>query len=208
MGSGFQATEMWRDMVGILQTKVRFSRLSSSWNIIWPKVTVKNRRHLLKSYNGVFTGSNAVDVLFGQKQERPDLFTDNTTRENIVRLCQRFLETRVFFPAKVLTLYLGDWPVFWPTVLARHSTVQVRRLKHIILSIQHRWHLSRSVHLVHGQISIFDLGAPETGRKPFQDVSNSNRGQQCQQLRASSEPDLTRVDCAMRWVWFWLFWKY
>ena len=35
-----------------------------------------------------------------QKQMRPDLFTDNTTRENIVRLCQRFLESRVFFPAK------------------------------------------------------------------------------------------------------------
>ena len=34
------------------------------------------------------------------KQIRPDLFTDNTTRENIVRLCQRFLESRVFFPAK------------------------------------------------------------------------------------------------------------
>ena len=61
---------------------------------------MKNRRHLLKSYSGVFTGSNAVDVLFGHKQMRPDLFTDNTTRENIVRLCQRFLESRVFFPAK------------------------------------------------------------------------------------------------------------
>ena len=46
---------------------------------------------------------------------------------------------------------------------------------------------------------IYNLGAPETGRKPFQDVSNSNRTNpgQCQQ-RASSEPDLTRVDCAMR----------
>ena len=61
---------------------------------------MKNRRHLLKSYNGVFTGANAVDVLYGHKQIRPDLFTDNTTRENIVRLCQRFLESRVFFPAK------------------------------------------------------------------------------------------------------------
>ena len=66
------------------------------------KVTVKNRRHLLKSYNGVFTGANAVDVLYAHKQIRPDLFTDNTTRENIVRLCQRFLESRVFFPAKVI----------------------------------------------------------------------------------------------------------
>jgi len=38
------------------------------------------------------------------------------------------------------------------------------------------------------------LGAPETGRKPFQDVSNSNRGQQCQQRG----PIWTRVDCAIR----------
>ena len=54
----------------------------------------------------------------------------------------------------------------------------------------------------YGGIKILSLylGAPETGRKPFQDVSNSNRHgqQQCQQ-RASSEPDLTRVDCAMRY---------
>ena len=55
---------------------------------------------MLKSYSGVFTGANAVDVLFSAKQMRPDLLTDNTTRENIVRLCQRFLESRVFFPAK------------------------------------------------------------------------------------------------------------
>ena len=40
------------------------------------------------------------EYLKSHKQIRPDLFTDNTTRENIVRLCQRFLESRVFFPAK------------------------------------------------------------------------------------------------------------
>ena len=38
--------------------------------------------------------------MLNAKQMRPDLLTDNTTRENIVRLCQRFLESRVFFPAK------------------------------------------------------------------------------------------------------------
>ena len=30
---------------------------------------------------------------------RPDLFADNTAREHIIRLCQRFLESRVFFGA-------------------------------------------------------------------------------------------------------------
>ena len=63
-------------------------------------MSIKNRRHLLKTYTGVFTGTNAVDVLLENVPNRQDLFADNTTREQVVRLCQRFLEGRVFFPAK------------------------------------------------------------------------------------------------------------
>ena len=98
--NGYQATEMWRDLIGILHEQVSKVYTMACMSISSVKVSVKNRRHLLKSYSGVFTGANAVDVLFSAKQMRPDLLTDNTTRENIVRLCQRFLESRVFFPAK------------------------------------------------------------------------------------------------------------
>ena len=53
-------------------------------------------------------------------------------------------------------------------------------------------------------------GAPETARTPFQDVSNSPQrplSTQCQQ-RATSEPDLTRVDCNMMYVIAFLFRSY
>jgi len=153
--TGFHATEMWRDMIGILHEQV----------------SVKNRRHLLKSYSGVFTGSNAVDVLFGHKQMRPDLFTDNTTRENIVRLCQRFLESRVFFPAKQ----------------DLQNQIRYEKFEDSNTSF-YRFNPDGNY-----------LGAPEAARTPFQDMSNaSNRTtQNHSQQRANSEPDLTRVDCNM-----------
>ena len=118
MGSGFQATEMWRDMVRILHDQVLFNPFSTreklSFRWLWKiddtcsNHTTAFSQEQMQSmfYSGkflkifIFFREEKFSNLKSHKQIRPDLFTDNTTRENIVRLCQRFLESRVFFPAK------------------------------------------------------------------------------------------------------------
>ena len=57
----------------------------------------------MRSSDGpVFSGSNCVDVLYRHMQLHPELVptVGEFGRSNCARLCQRFLDLRVFFPAK------------------------------------------------------------------------------------------------------------
>ena len=59
------------------------------------------RRYIVRTAaESVFTGANAVDVLLRHVRTNPELFPNqNFGRSNCVRLCQRFLDLRVFLPA-------------------------------------------------------------------------------------------------------------
>ncbi|CAG5112670.1 Oidioi.mRNA.OKI2018_I69.chr2.g6860.t1.cds [Oikopleura dioica] len=141
MSTRFRYTEIWRDMIQLLHEQV----------------SVKNRRQLLKTYSDVFTGANAVDVLLENVKQRPDLFAHNTTREQVTRLCQRFIESRVFFPAK------GDNKTSSPHFEDSPAVFYRFNKDHDYLGSQ--------------------------DRVPFSEVGNAHFGN-----RASSEPDLTRVN--------------
>ncbi|CBY10942.1 unnamed protein product [Oikopleura dioica] len=141
MATRFRYTEIWRDMIQLLHEQV----------------SVKNRRQLLKTYSDVFTGANAVDVLLENVKQRPDLFAHNTTREQMARLCQRFVESRVFFPAKADNKTSSPHFEDSPAVFYRFNK-------------DHDY-----------------LGSQD--RVPFSEVGNAQFSN-----RASSEPDLTRVN--------------
>ena len=67
------------------------------------QVVLKRRKYLIRSSIGpCFSGSNAVDVLHRHLQLHPGIFPnlEMMGRSNCVRLCQRFLDLRVFFPSK------------------------------------------------------------------------------------------------------------
>ena len=59
------------------------------------------RRYIVRSSaDAVFSGANAVDVLLRHVRTSPELFPNqNFGRSNCIRLCQRFLDLRVFLPA-------------------------------------------------------------------------------------------------------------
>ena len=113
----FRFTSVWRELISLLQDQVRIqlynflirtSRekvpnlkilLHTAKTVI--QVALKRRRYLTRTTQAVFSGSNAVDVLLRHVQKNPQLFPDRDfARPNVVRLCQRFLDLRVFFPAK------------------------------------------------------------------------------------------------------------
>jgi len=83
----FRFTRVWRDLITLLHEQV----------------VLKRRKYLIRSSIGpVFSGSNAVDVLHRHLQLHPGIFPnlEMMGRSNCVRLCQRFLDLRVFFPSK------------------------------------------------------------------------------------------------------------
>ena len=64
-------------------------------------MVLKRRKYLTRTSCAVFSGANAVDVLYRHIQSNPDKFPEKEfARPNVARLCQRFLDLRVFFPAK------------------------------------------------------------------------------------------------------------
>ncbi|CAK8683784.1 unnamed protein product [Clavelina lepadiformis] len=83
----FRATRIWNNLVQHLQENAN----------------VKRRRNVKKCYEECFTGANAVDVLHHFVRRNPEQFSNNTTiaRENIVRLCQSFLDNQIFEQAGV-----------------------------------------------------------------------------------------------------------
>uniref|UniRef100_F6YRU6 DEP domain-containing protein n=4 Tax=Ciona intestinalis TaxID=7719 RepID=F6YRU6_CIOIN len=84
-GGQFRATKVWKTLIEHLHENAN----------------VKRRRNVKKSYDECFTGSNAVDVLFRFVRLHPEQFssTGSITRDNIIRLCQAFLDNSVFEPA-------------------------------------------------------------------------------------------------------------
>uniref|UniRef100_H2YIC5 DEP domain-containing protein n=1 Tax=Ciona savignyi TaxID=51511 RepID=H2YIC5_CIOSA len=84
-GSQFRATKIWKTLIEHLRDHAN----------------VKRRRNVKKAYDECFTGSNAVDVLFRFVRLHPEQFstTGSISRENVVRLCQAFLDNNVFRPA-------------------------------------------------------------------------------------------------------------
>nr|CAB3263037.1 uncharacterized protein LOC100187014 [Phallusia mammillata] len=79
-------------------------RATRTWNALVQHLkehaNVKRRRNMKKSYDESFTGSNAVDVLFHFVKQNPDQFTNSSfiSRDNIIRLCQSFIDNGVFEP--------------------------------------------------------------------------------------------------------------
>lgn len=82
----FRFTRVWRDLITLLHEQVALRR----------------HKYLIRSSIGpVFSGSNAVDVLHRHIKANPGMFPNQEFgRSNCVRLCQRFLDLRVFFPSK------------------------------------------------------------------------------------------------------------
>ncbi|XP_077972172.1 DEP domain-containing protein 7-like [Styela clava] len=81
-GGQFKATKIWKDLV----------------NHLYENANVKKRRVMMKSHDDCFSGGNAVDTLLSYVQGNADRFPNTTmvTRENIVRLCQSFIDADVF----------------------------------------------------------------------------------------------------------------
>lgn len=82
----FRFTRVWRELISLLHEQV----------------VLKRRKYLARSSIGpVFSGSNAVEVLHRHIQIHPEMFPNqNFGRVNCARLCQRFLDLRVFHPSK------------------------------------------------------------------------------------------------------------
>ena len=113
----FRFTSVWRELITLLHDQVRLKRkILKSQSILSfglryfietlliyvIKVILKRRRYLTRTTCAVFSGANAVDVLYRHIQKNPGLFPDTEIfeRAKAMRLCQRFLDLRVFFPAK------------------------------------------------------------------------------------------------------------
>ena len=77
--SQFKYTSIWNEYIKILEDNI----------------TVKKHRIGLKYYDNCFSGLDAVQTILSQVKIRPDVFTDNTNRRNVTRLCAKLLERGV-----------------------------------------------------------------------------------------------------------------
>ena len=106
----FRFTTVWRELIKLLHEQVNSSHnfvyffgsmLINKWLFKIIQVVLKRRKYLTRTSCAVFSGANAVDVLYRHIQSNPDKFPEKEfARPNVARLCQRFLDLRVFFPAK------------------------------------------------------------------------------------------------------------
>merc|ERR1712127_371870 len=64
-------------------------------NLLKNNVPLKKHRVGLRYYENTFSGSEAVQTIFTQVKIRPDLFSENTNRRNLSRLCNKLLERGV-----------------------------------------------------------------------------------------------------------------
>ncbi|CAM4628701.1 unnamed protein product [Leuciscus chuanchicus] len=79
-GKPFRATHIWTNIINDLQTQVE----------------VKRRRHNLKIYHDCFLGSEAVDVVLARIIQSKVCGDAEVPRSKAVRLCQAFMEAKVF----------------------------------------------------------------------------------------------------------------
>lgn len=78
----FRATYLWNNIIHALQTQVE----------------VRRRRLHLRTYNDCFTGSDAVDVVLSHLMQNIYFSSNDISRLKGVRLCQAFMDHRVFEP--------------------------------------------------------------------------------------------------------------
>ncbi|XP_022235911.1 uncharacterized protein LOC111083586 [Limulus polyphemus] len=79
----FQATQLWYEIINHLRQHADVGR----------------KRYLLKHYDNVFTGSNAVDIVFAFLQHKEsELLVQNFARENAVKVCQALMDSQIFEP--------------------------------------------------------------------------------------------------------------
>ena len=64
-------------------------------NLLKNNVPLKKHRVGLRYYENTFSGAEAVQTIFSQVKTRPDLFSENTNRRNLSRLCNKLLERGV-----------------------------------------------------------------------------------------------------------------
>ncbi|XP_076351155.1 DEP domain-containing protein 7-like isoform X2 [Tachypleus tridentatus] len=80
-GGQFQATQLWYEIINYLRQHADVGR----------------KRYLLKHYDNVFTGSNAVDIVFAFLQHNEsELLVQNCARENAVKVCQALMDSQIF----------------------------------------------------------------------------------------------------------------
>ncbi|KAL7882851.1 hypothetical protein SRHO_G00005090 [Serrasalmus rhombeus] len=78
----FRATQLWRNIIGALQTQVE----------------VKRRRQHLRVHRECFTGSDAVDVVLSHLMQNIYFCSSEVSRLKAARLCQALMDARVFEP--------------------------------------------------------------------------------------------------------------
>lgn len=79
----FKATQIWNGIVDHLKAAV----------------DVRTRKHMMRSYEDCFLGSDAVDVICGYL-ERENSDVKDVTREKIAKLCQYFLDQNIMEDAQ------------------------------------------------------------------------------------------------------------
>lgn len=78
----FKATQLWRNIIGALQTQVE----------------VKRRRQHLRMHRECFTGYDAVDVVLSHLMQNIYFCSSEVSRLKAARLCQALMDARVFEP--------------------------------------------------------------------------------------------------------------
>ncbi|XP_072529630.1 DEP domain-containing protein 4 [Salminus brasiliensis] len=78
----FRATQLWRNIIGALQTQVE----------------VKRHRQHLRVHKECFTGSDAVDVVLSHLMQNIYFCSSEVSRLKAARLCQALMDARVFEP--------------------------------------------------------------------------------------------------------------
>ncbi|XP_013780846.1 uncharacterized protein LOC106465187 [Limulus polyphemus] len=79
----FRATRLWYQIINHLRQHA----------------DVGKKRYLLKHYDNVFTGSNAVDIVFKFLQHNESVFLNqDLNRQNAVKVCQALMDHRIFEP--------------------------------------------------------------------------------------------------------------
>ncbi|KAK3517854.1 hypothetical protein QTP70_021010 [Hemibagrus guttatus] len=92
----FRATQLWRNIIEVLQTQVE----------------VRRHRQHLRVHKDCFTGSDAVDVVLSHLMQNIYFCTSDVTRLKAVRLCQALMDARVFEPVGVKLFHRDKELVF------------------------------------------------------------------------------------------------
>ena len=77
------------------KTTLHISIWNEYINLLKNNVPIKKHRVGLRYYENTFSGAEAVQTILTQVKIRPDLFSENTNRRNLSRLCNKLLERGV-----------------------------------------------------------------------------------------------------------------